>query len=839
MRVEPALIGSYVNAVLKPYGRRIGPDPASLDVCMIGGMLANNSSGMCCGVSENAYRTVRSMTVVLPNGSVLDTGAAGAQEKFAAEAPEVARGLLELRRRLLSDAGLSERVRTRYQMKNNNGYSLNAFVDFDSALDILVHLMIGSEGTLGFIAEAVLDTLPEYPRKYTGQLYFGSVQDAARAIAPLRESGARAAEIMDRASLRSVEKLPGAPALLAQLPPGASAILAEYQGADRDVAAFRSAAERTCRELTLIHDPEFTEDPAAQADLWKLRKGMIPSLGAMRRPGTTILIEDIVFPVPRLADGVTDLQGLFQTHGYEDAIIFGHAKDGNLHFVMSQSFNTSGEVRQFEAFMGDLVRVVSGKYDGALKAEHGTGRNMAPFLETEWGANACAIMADLKQLLDPGGILSPGVIINANPRCHVTDLKTLPAVESEVDKCIECGFCEPRCPSRRLTLTPRQRIVVRREMARLRTDPACSTELASLTEDYDYYGVETCAADGLCATSCPVGINTGDLTKRLRAEKVGPKGQRAGVWVAEHFGVAEATLRAALRAGHAAEAVLGSGTVRAVTRAAERVVGRTLPKWNEAVQHVPRRLPRTEPAGASFVYFPSCISRTMGVPARGAPSLAETLVEVARRAGVRVWIPGDAKGHCCGMPFGSTGYTEAFKATLHRTLAFMGTWTRQGELPVVIDMTSCAYTLRTCRDVLTEQDQALWEKLTLLDSLEFVHDVLLPKLEIRALDEDVVLHPNCAARKMNLQDKMVAVARRCARSVHVPLDLDCCAFAGDRGLLFPELTQSATMLEAAEVKRRSYDGYYSSNIPCETGMSSATGRNYRSVLYLVEKATRR
>ena len=484
------------------------------------------------------------------------------------------------------------------------------------------------------------------------------------------------------------------------------------------------------------------------------------------------------------------------------------------------------------------MRIVSGKYDGALKAEHGTGRNMAPFLETEWGASGRAIMCDLKRLFDPDGILSPGVIINDNPRAHVTDLKSLPAVEAEVDKCIECGFCEPRCPSRRLTLTPRQRIVVRREISRLR-ETGSSPTLASLIRDYEYSGVETCAADGLCATSCPVSINTGELTKRLRAEKVGPAAGRSGVWVAEHFHAAETIVAAALRLGHAAASILGAGTVIALTRRAERLVRRPLPKWNGALQRVPGRLPRTESEGAEYVYFPSCISRTMGVPAAGAPSLAETLVTVASRAGVRVWIPPDVKGHCCGMPFGSTGYPDAFRFMLHRTLASMWRWTKQGQRPVVIDMTSCAYTLRTCGDALADADRSIWEKVRVLDSLEFLHDIVVPRLEIRTLDERVVLHPNCAARKLNLQDKMVAVARRCARSVDVPLDLDCCAFAGDRGLLFPELTESATMLEASEVKSRRYDGYYSSNIPCETGMSSATGQNYRSILYLVEKSTNR
>jgi D-lactate dehydrogenase len=168
----------------------------------------------------------------------------------------------------------------------------------------------------------------------------------------------------------------------------------------------------------------------------------------------------------------------------------------------------------------------------------------------------------------------------------------------------------------------------------------------------------------------------------------------------------------------------------------------------------------------------------------------------------------------------------------------MWEWSESGKHPIVIDTTSCLQTIRTCTSDLSKEDLLLYQQMTILDSIEFLHDILFPKLEIQPLEEAVILHPNCSARKLGLDIKMTAIAARCARSVTVPLNLGCCGFAGDRGLLLPELTASATQKESEEVNAREYGGYYSSNIPCEIGMSEATNRDYVSIVYLVERASR-
>jgi D-lactate dehydrogenase len=835
VRVSPGIIGAQVNLALKPYHAKMGPDPASIAACTAGGILANNSSGMCCGVAQNAYHTLDSLTFVLPSGTVIDTADPLADEIFRQREPRLAAGLLELKHRIDQLPALRERIRAKYRSKNTTGYSLNALIDFERPVDIMRHLLVGSEGTLGFIAEAVLNTVPDLPVKYTGLLLFPDLYAACASIVPLREAGAAALELMDRRSLRSVENQPGMPPSLKQLPEEAAAILAEFQCAGLDERArLEHSVADAAGGLRLVEPAAFTYNAAEQAALWRIRAGLFPSVGAVRKSGTTVIIEDVAFPIERLADATIELTRLFTRHGYDNGIVFGHAKDGNLHFVVTQSFNDQAAIDQYARFMDDLVEMVVKRYDGALKAEHGTGRNMAPFVETEWGPEAYAIMRQLKELADPDNLLNPGVIINANRRAHLEALKPLPSVEEEVDRCIECGFCEPKCPSRDLTTTPRRRIVLRREMARLEAAGDRGELWNSLERDFPYMVLDTCAADGLCATACPVSIDTGQLTKRFRQLRHTPTEHRRARQAAEHFGLIEKAARWGLRLGHLAQSVLGVETVRAISQTIAGVA------WSADIPHAAGHLPATSSAGAAAVYFPSCISRVMGrLP--GEPNdhaLMDVVLELARRAGVGVYLPADVAGTCCGVPFSSKGFDDAHRVAANRTIERFWRWSEAGRLPVFLDTSPCSYGLLAARPYLTEENQQRFDRLRILDSIAFVHDMLLPKLAVRRKVASVVLHPVCSVTKMGLGGKLEAVARACAESVVVPAHAGCCGFAGDRGFLFPELTESATRQEAAEVRAEKYDGYFSSSRTCEVGMTRSTGEVYRSYLYLLEQATR-
>lgn len=838
VRLQPGITGAMVNAGLRKFSRKIGPDPSSINSAMIGGILSNNSSGMCCGVRLNSYHTCRYIRFMLPDGKVFSTENKGDYERFMQECPRLSGVIGELAGEIAGNAALHDRIRRKYLTKNTVGYSLNAFIDYSHPLDILAHLLIGAEGTLGFIAEAVLETIPDEPCKSTALLYFPDIYAACQAIVPLSDAGAGAVELMDRASLRSVENIRGVPERLKTLPETAAALLVEFQGSRADaVEGKKRAFLREVPGLSLLDTPRFTGDLKEQAFLWKLRKGLFPAVGAVRARGTTVILEDIAFPVEKLGDAILDLQKLFKKYRYTHAIIFGHAKDGNIHFCITQGFGDPAEVDRYSRFMEEVVALVVKKYDGALKAEHGTGRNMAPFVETEWGGEAYRIMKILKHAVDPENLLNPGVIINTDKKAHIRDLKAMPAVEEEVDKCIECGYCEHKCPSRDITLTPRQRIVVRRELAQLKA-AGDKRAVKQLLKDYRYDGLETCAVDGLCATACPVDINTGDLVKRLRKENHSVLANRLAVWLSRHFGIMPPLVRAALRTGTGINKLLGPAAMRNLTGGIRKMIP-VFPLWSNQLQAAPR-LPRPADgtgAGATLtaVYFPSCISRMMGGAATGKKSLPEVFQRVSEKAGIELLIPAGVRDTCCGQLFSSKGFTRAHTHMANEIVSKLWEWTLQGKRPVVLDVTSCTHTLQSCRSVLSPDNQARFDRLKILDSIDYLHDYILPNVRIERKKEQIVLHPVCSIQKMGLEEKLTGIARHFSREADLPLQAGCCGMAGDRGFLHPGLVRSATAGEAGEVRGKHYDGYYSTAKTCEMALSDAVGKNYESILYLVNE----
>jgi D-lactate dehydrogenase len=829
-RVQPGVVLGTVNRLLSRHSRRLGPDPASTEIACVGGVIANNSGGMRCGVVADSYRTVRSMTFVLPNGVVIDTAAPDAADRFAQQAPELARGLEQIRDQLRADAELSERVRRKFQIKNTTGYRLCAFLDADQPLEIFRRLIVGSEGTLALIAEAVFETVP-WPRHSALALtFFDDIDAAARNVSALVGAGATATELMVAPTLiAAAYNMPGTPDRWKTLPAESAALLTEFRAHDDGLL---DEPERTALEILRAGDPieppRFTRDPAEIAMLWHVREGMHGLFAAMRPEGISLIMEDVCFEPARVADAAKDLQQLLREHGFLPGLA-GHASAGNLHFLLTPNLGEQADLDRYDRFMHELVALVVEKYDGSLKAEHGTGLNMAPFVEREWGETATELMWRIKRLADPAGILAPGVVLNRDPQVHLRHLKSAPPIEDEVTKCIECGFCEPVCPSRNVTTTPRQRIVIRREMAR--QAPGSPVQKA-LAEQYDYEAVQTCAADGSCKRACPVAIDTGELVKRLRARQHSRRAQRAAVAVARHFGQLERVARGSLRIAHASESLLGTEALSAAARALRKRGGTELvPEWTKTMPvAAPPGLPFTLREGAAALYLPACPNRILGNPPGVAahPTVPEALVAVSRRAGMPLWIPPGVAGHCCGLPWSSKGYEPGHQLMLGRTHTALERWSDGGRLPVVTDATSCAHQLidHAARGV------------EVIDSLSWVHDRLIDRLEITRRLRSAVVHCNCSAEQLALSSKLSAVVGRIADDVVVPASGGCCGMAGDRGWIHPELPRSALRDVARELEGREFDACLSSNRTCELALQQVTGLPYRSFVLALEELTR-
>src|SRR3954468_3204990 len=547
VRVKPGTVLGHVNRVLAPYGRKLGPDPASTDIACIGGVLANNSGGMRCGVVADSYSTVRSLTFVLPSGAVIDTAAPNAAERFAEAEPELAEGLAEIRDEIRGDEQLTERIREKFRIKNTTGYRLCAFLDADEPVEIFRRLLIGSEGTLGFIAEAVMDTVVKPSRTTVSWPHSDGIEPATEPVPALVEAGATAVELMVAPALMvASQNIAGAPKDWLELPPTSAALLVEF-GAETDgeLDELVAGAEEILREHELIRPPDFTRDAERVEVAWTVREGLHGLIGRFRPQGTSLIIEDVCVPPERIAESARDIQALLGEHGFLPGVA-GHTSAGNLHFMLTPDFSKQEDIDRYEAFIEGLVELILDKYDGSLKAEHGTGLNMSPYVKREWGAKATELMWRAKALADRDGVLAPGVLLNRDTDAHLHNLKTTPEIEEVATTCVECGFCEPVCPSRHLTTTPRQRIVIRREMAR---QPEGSPVQRALLEQYEYDGIQTCAADGTCQIACPLGIDTGKLVKGFRQREHAPRAQRQAAKVAERFKRFEALARGGLRTG--------------------------------------------------------------------------------------------------------------------------------------------------------------------------------------------------------------------------------------------------------------------------------------------------
>ncbi len=897
IRLQPGIVGSRVNELLKPYGRVFPPDPASIGAAMVGGIVTNNASGMNCGVHANSDRMLLSARLILTDGTIVDTGSEESKKKFRESHPDFIRRIEALRDKVRGDKELCERIKKKYSIKNVTGLNIRPLVAYDDPFDIMAHSIVGSEGTLAFLSEVTMKTLRDYPYRASAMVYFMTMKESCEAVVAMKKLKAgdedlamsaenqmvKSAEMLDYMSLNSVDdpvflqyKKDVDAGKIEGVEPGdyhnLTAILTETKGTDHKQLMAKIEEIKKCLGQFRLYIPaEFTEDPKVYGKYWAIRSGIFPSVGGTRPVGTSCLIEDVAFPIEVLPQATVRLQKMIADHGYGDACIYGHAFEGNYHFILNQSFKSDDEVKRYADMMRDVARMVVEDYDGSLKAEHGTGRNMAPFVRYEWGDKAYEVMKELKDIFDPDGLLNQGVIFNEDPECFIKDLKPLPVLDFDFDKvpdgghylmdpalstaketieqvkrankCIECGFCEVNCMSCGLTLSSRMRIAVQREIRELESTGANPERAALLRKQYKYYGDQTCATDGLCATSCPMKINTGELTHLIRQMDMNnnPAGYKLGEFAANHMAGIKSGLRVVLDVAHVAHLTLGPTLMTHVCRTMNKM---GMPLWTTAMPKkkkqpkqsdltqfiIEKSIPHkeVEHSPLKVVYFPSCINQTMGQSKGGGKKhdLVDEVIQLMAKAGYEVIFPEGMERMCCGQIWESKGMLDIADRKSAELEEALWKASEQGKYPVLCAQSPCLHRMRK-----------VMKKMKLYEPAEFVMTYLKDRLDFHPIDRPIALHLTCSTREMGVDKDMIALAKLCSTKVFLPEGVGCCGFAGDRGFTFPELNKYGLRKLRPQIEANHIEVGYSNSRTCEIGLETNTGIPYMSIIYLVQECT--
>ena len=897
IRLQPGIVGARVNELLKPYGRVFPPDPASIGSAMVGGIVINNASGMNCGVHANSDRMMVSARLILTDGTVVDTGDEKSKELFRKSHPEFIKKIEDLRDRVRADQELADRIRLKYSIKNVTGLNIRPLLAYDDPFDIMAHCMVGSEGTLAFLSEVTMKTLHDYPFKASAMVYFMTMKESCEAVVAMKKLKAgeedlkmsaenlmvKSAEMLDYKSLSSVDdpvylqyqkdvdagKIPG-------VEPGdyhnLTAILTETKAVTHEQLLEKIDKIKECLSQFSLYIPaEFTEDPAVYGKYWAIRSGIFPSVGGTRPVGTSCLIEDVAFHIEDLPEATVKLQKLIADHGYSDACIYGHAFEGNYHFILNQSFKSESEVKRYEEMMRAVARLVVEEYDGSLKAEHGTGRNMAPFVKYEWRDKAYEVMKELKAIFDPEGLLNQGVIFNDDPECFIKCLKPLPVLDFDFDKvpdggkylmdpslstaretieqvkrankCIECGFCEVNCMSCGLTLSSRMRIAVQREIRELESTGADPERAARLRKQYKYYGDQTCATDGLCSTSCPMKINTGELTHLIRQMDMNNNkmGYKVGEFAANHMAGIKSGLRVVLDVAHLGHITLGPTLMTSICRGMNKM---GMPLWTTAMPKKHRQpkksdltqfiieksipQPEEEHSPLKVVYFPSCINQTMGQSKRDGKihDLVDEVIQLMAKAGYEVIFPEGMEKMCCGQIWESKGMLDIADRKSAELEEALWQASEQGKYPVLCAQSPCLHRMKK-----------VMKKMKLYEPAEFIMEYLVPRLDFHPIDRHIALHLTCSTRQMGVDKDMIALAKLCSTNVFLPEGVGCCGFAGDRGFTFPELNKYGLRKLRPQIEKNHIEVGYSNSRTCEIGLETNTGIPYMSIVYLVNECT--
>ncbi len=819
IKLDCGVIGSDANIALKSMNKKIGPDPATITMASIGGIVSNNSSGMCCGVKQNSYQTIKSIRVILQDGTLLDTSSDDSIKSFLKTHKHIVDSLLDLREQVLQDSTLCALIKKKYKIKNTTGYSINSLIDFEDIKDILNHIFVGSEGTLGFISSVELYSIKDCRFKACGLLFYKNILEASEAVKILAKNDEiiQSAEIMDYNSLKSVQNLKGIPDILLEIKEGYTCILIQTESdCKNELENNLAIIQDSIKNTNMILKPLYSQDENEFNKWWKIRKGLLPIASMARNDGSSVITEDVCFEIDKLGEGVSKIENLFKKYNF-NGIIFGHALSGNIHFIITPNLNNKIEKENFENLVFDMAQIVS-SMGGSIKAEHGTGRMMAPFVEMEWGKDAYIINQKIKNIFDSKRLLNPDVIITNDPLIHTKNIKEMVKIEDYINKCMECGFCEKACPSNTLTLNPRQRITIWREMKRLNnlnTKESLSL-LKELKQQYEYMGDETCAACSMCATLCPLEIDTANIAINLRQQD----SSKLVKHIINNISFYSKSAVIGLNAIH----TLGIKPLNKLSIKARNI--------SKKIPYIPKNTPlgnkftpsiKSAQYKDSVIYFTTCINRTFKTNQTPLYKVVESL---CNKANIDIIYPKEINNMCCGKAFSQ--YKDLELQNTKKILQILLTTSDNGKIPIILDHSACSIHLqKILRD----------SKLKIYDLPQYIYEVIMQKITIKKIDENVAVYAMCALKKSNQENIIEDISKLCTNGKIIKNSVFCCGFAGNKGFFTPELNKNAlkklkNFYDTTTIKRG-----FSSSTTCEIGLNDYSNIKWQNIAYLVDEVT--
>ena len=719
----------------------------------------------------------------------------------------------------MQDSTLCALIKKKYKIKNTTGYSINSLIDFEDIKDILNHIFVGSEGTLGFISSVELYSIKDCRFKACGLLFYKNILEASEAVKILAKNDEiiQSAEIMDYNSLKSVQNLKGIPDILLEIKEGYTCILIQTESdCKNELENNLAIIQDSIKNTNMILKPLYSQDENEFNKWWKIRKGLLPIASMARNDGSSVITEDVCFEIDKLGEGVSKIENLFKKYNF-NGIIFGHALSGNIHFIITPNLNNKIEKENFENLVFDMAQIVS-SMGGSIKAEHGTGRMMAPFVEMEWGKDAYIINQKIKNIFDSKRLLNPDVIITNDPLIHTKNIKEMVKIEDYINKCMECGFCEKACPSNTLTLNPRQRITIWREMKRLNnlnTKESLSL-LKELKQQYEYMGDETCAACSMCATLCPLEIDTANIAINLRQQD----SSKLVKHIINNISFYSKSAAIGLNAIH----TLGIKPINKLSIKARNI--------SKKIPYIPKNTPlgnkftpsiKSAQYKDSVIYFTTCINRTFKTNQTPLYKVVESL---CNKANINIIYPKEINNMCCGKAFSQ--YKDLELQNTKKILQILLTTSDNGKIPIILDHSACSIHLqKILRD----------SKLKIYDLPQYIYEVIMQKITIKKIDENVAVYTMCALKKSNQENIIEDISKLCTNGKIIKNSVFCCGFAGNKGFFTPELNKNAlkklkNFYDTTTIKRG-----FSSSTTCEIGLNDYSNIKWQNIAYLVDEVT--